>query len=194
MIDTKQFDKIITELKKRDDAREKVIALSRDIIKISKQIIYGIQRETIKDVSGLVKDMKKKVVSLQKMGRSHDTNIDKVAVQEYVEAMCFYSFVVDGEIPNATKLGVDIEDYLLGLCDLTGEFVRKSVQFAIRKKFSEVQKIYDVTESIYGQFLRMNLRNGELRKKSDSIKWNLLKIEQVVYDMSFKSERVLKEE
>ncbi|MBT7927970.1 hypothetical protein HN695_06565, partial [Candidatus Woesearchaeota archaeon] len=32
----------------------------------------------------------------------------------------------------------------------------------------------------------MDLRNGELRKKSDAIKWNLKKIEDILYDISMK--------
>ena len=39
---------------------------------------------------------------------------------------------------------------------------------------------------IYGEFLKLHLRNGELRKKSDAIKWNLKKLEEVMYDISMK--------
>ena len=48
------------------------------------------------------------------------------------------------------------------------------------------EKIKELVHDIYGEFLKLHLRNGELRKKSDAIKWNLKKLEEVMYDISMK--------
>ena len=116
----------------------------------------------------------------------YDANIQKVALQEYVEALCYYEFVRSSKILTRDDLRVDTEDYLMGLCDLTGELTRRMVFKTIEKNFDEVIKIKDLVEEIYGEFLKFDLRNGELRKKSDSIKWNLKKIEDVLYDINMK--------
>ena len=81
---------------------------------------------------------------------------------------------------------VDVEHYLLGLCDLTGELVRKAVNDIIRKKYGNALKIKELVEEIYGEFLKLDLRNNELRVKSDSIKYNLKKLEDIVYDLKIK--------
>jgi hypothetical protein len=47
-------------------------------------------------------------------------------------------------------------------------------------------KVKGVVEEIYGEFLQLNLRGGELRKKSDQIKWNLQKLEDMAYNISKK--------
>ena len=47
----------------------------------------------------------------------------------------------------------------------------------------EVVRIKDCVEEIFGEFLKIDLRNGTLRKKSDSIKWNLKKLEEIMYDI-----------
>ena len=56
----------------------------------------------------------------------------------------------------------------------------KKIRTTSEKDFSEVEKIRELVEEIYGEFLKLDLRNGELRKKSDAIKWNLRKLEDLV--------------
>jgi len=72
------------------------------------------------------------------------------------------------------------------LCDLTGELVRRVVASAIKKDFRSVIQIKELVGELYNEFLSFNLRNSELRKKSDSIKWNLQKIEDIVYDLKIR--------
>jgi predicted translin family RNA/ssDNA-binding protein len=66
---------------------------------------------------------------------------------------------------------------------LTGELGRRSVLEAIAKNKDEVQTIRELVDEIYGVFARLDLRNGEIRKKGDAIKWNLNKIEEVLHDL-----------
>jgi predicted translin family RNA/ssDNA-binding protein len=54
----------------------------------------------------------------------------------------------------------------------------------INKNFGEALKIKEVVDEIYGEFLQFDLRNSELRKKSDQIKWSLKKLEEISYDLS----------
>ena len=90
------------------------------------------------------------------------------------------------KIPTSAQLKVDSESYLLGLCDLTGELVRKAVNEVIKKDYEAAVKIKDVVAEIYDEFLKFDLRNGELRKKSDQIKWNLKKLEDIVFEVKLK--------
>jgi translin len=151
--------------------------LSREIIKESKIIIYGLQRND--------KVNTKKLIELyKKLNGESNTGIEETAVQEYVEAMCFYSFVTHKKILTRKELGVETEAYLLGLCDLTGELVRKAVKDVIDGKYDSAEEITKLVEEIYGEFLKFDLRNGNLRQKSDSIKWNLQKLEQLLLDIN----------
>lgn len=184
MLNKNEFSKIREEMHKIDVKREEVIQTSRDIINISKQLIYAVQRNEIKDAESAVKSIKNMVKKLKKINISADTSINSVAFQEYVEAIAFYEFAKNKKIPTRQSLGVSAEDYLSGLCDLTGELVRKAIYDVIHKKFDEASRIKELVHDIYGEFLKLHLRNGELRKKSDSIKWNLKKLEEVMYDIT----------
>ncbi len=187
MLDKKSFEAIRAELGSLEAQREEMIAASRDVITLSKRIIYAVQRDELAAAAKLVKEIGQKIKPLQNISVPLDTNMPTVALQEYVEARCLYEFVKQGTLPPPSALGVGNEEYLLGLCDLTGELGRKAVYYAIHKKFDSVRKIKELVEEIYGEFLQLNLRNGELRKKSDAIKWNLLKIEQMMYDITMKA-------
>lgn len=178
-LDKKNFESMRVELKHFEEGREKTIQLSREIITTSKQIIYSVHRGEIKETESLIKTIKTKIKNLDQT-KSFDEGLSKVALQEYAEAITYYEFIKNSKIPTAKDLCIDIESYLLGLCDLTGELGRKAVDCAINKKFKDVEKIREFVDEIYGEFLKFDLRNGELRKKSDSIKWNLKKLEDLV--------------
>ena len=186
MLNKKECEKIRKEISAFDMKREHVIQLSREIINLSKRIIYALHRSDVKAASLLVKDIENKKKSLLKVNIKSDTNINQVALQEYAEALCYYHFVKNKKIPTGTSLKINNESYLLGLCDLTGELVRKAVNDVIKGNFGQASKIKDLVDEIYNEFLKFNLRNSELRKKSDQIKWNLKKLEDVVYELKLK--------
>lgn len=181
MLDKKEFAKIRAELKSNEKRREGAISLSREAIRMSKLIIYAIHRGDLpkaESLMGKIKAMVKKLPSSE-----CGTGMRNVALQEYVEAAALFSFAKLGKVPSASALGVDTESYLLGLCDLSGEVVRMAVNSSINGKYDDVFKIKELVEEIYGEFLQFDLRGGELRKKSDQIKWALQKIEDIVFDI-----------
>ena len=188
MINKQEFKDIGKELKKFEEERELLIQKSREIITLSKQIIYSIHREDYKKADTLSKLIKVKVKSLP--SNSYDINMDVVAKQEYVEAIAFLEFINSNKIPTRKELNVEIEPYLSGLCDLTGELVRKAVNSAIKKDVKEVMKIREFIDEFYGEMLMFDFRNGDMRKKFDSIKWNLKKVEDIILEVKISNGRL----
>jgi translin len=184
MIDKKDFAKIRKELARYEKKREALIRESRDIIKLSKQIIYALHRDDLKNAESGAKKIRQKVKKLP--SEDYSTGMKRVALQEYVEAMALLGFAKSGKVAKRAVLGAGNEEYLSGLADLTGELVRMAVNKAIAKKYNDVLKIKKLVEEIYGEFLQLDLRNSELRKKSDQIKWNLQKLGDIAYDISKK--------
>jgi len=186
MLNKQEFAKIRQEIENFDKKREELIQLSRNIINLSKRVIYSLHRNDLKDASSYVKQINDKKSLLDKKNINLDTSMNKVAYQEYVEALTFYHFIKSKKIPSKSSLKVTTEDYLMGLCDLTGELGRKAVNEVIRKNFKKAFEIKDLVEEIYGEFLKFNLRNSDLRRKSDSIKWNLQKLEDLIMELKIK--------
>jgi len=169
-----------------DKKREELIQLSRNIINLSKRVIYSLHRDDMKSASSYVKQINDKKSLLDRKNTNLDININKVAYQEHVEALAYYHFVKNKKIPSKNSLKVTTEDYLMGLCDLTGELGRKAVNEVIKKNYKKAFEIKELVSEIYGEFLKFNLRNSELRKKSDSIKWNLQKLEDLILELKIK--------
>jgi predicted translin family RNA/ssDNA-binding protein len=190
MMDCKDFERMRKELDSFEADREKLIGVSREILNESKKAIYMVHRGELDKAEAALKSIEKKNSSIKPLLKCNP-KLDflgaySAAIQEYVEARCYLGFVSSKRIPSCAGLKVQVEDYLCGLCDLTGELARRAVNSVISKDFSEVYRIREVVEEINGLFLELNLRNGELRKKSDAIKWNLKKIEDIVYDIKSK--------
>mgnify|MGYP001562341937 CR=1 FL=1 len=192
MINKNEFVGIRKDLKDFEEKREETIRKSRDIIMLSKQIIYSTQRNELKKAEELCEEIRKLVKELP--SGNYDTDMETVAVQEYVEAVCFYEFVKNKKLLTRKELGVITGDYLLGLCDLTGELVRQAVNAVINKKYDEAIEIKEFVSEIYGEFLQFDLRGGQLRKKADSIKWNLRKLEDLALGISIRSPVELRQE
>ena len=186
MIDKNDFNRIRSNLETYDQKREELIKKARDVLKLSKQLIYSIHRNNLKETDSLVNDLKKEKIILDKIAVSHKNLFNEgsysEAMQEYVEALSYHGIVKNGKIPTCSSLKVSEEDYLMGICDLTGELTRKAVTIA-HKDNKEVEKIKNLVEELYGEFIKFNLRNGNLRKKFDQIKWNLKKLEEIMYDI-----------
>ncbi|MFH1722877.1 MAG: hypothetical protein ABH950_09775 [Candidatus Altiarchaeota archaeon] len=185
MIDEKSFAQIKARLEGFDDKRELVIKRTRDVLKNSKQCIYALNRgEATKAEKNLsqMKKIKKEIDGLiADEPRLRYVGSYKVCCQEYVEAAAYMDFVAGKNTPGFAELGVEVEEYLLGLCDLSGELVRKAVADSIKSDAESVNKVLTYIEGLYGQLLELNPQ-GELRKKIDMVRWNLNKVEDLILD------------
>jgi len=189
MLDEKEFEEIKAQFEAFDEKREAIIKESRDILKKSKQAIYSVHRDDIEKAKRLLSEaesVKRKLekeinsdTSLRTGGFSH-------ALEEYVEAATFLHFLEKGKILTMKSMGVTPEEYLGGLADLTGELCRRAVIMATKNESEAVKLIHEAVEGIYGQFVKFDFRNGDLRRKYDSIKYNLQKVERILYDLGIK--------
>ncbi len=188
MLNSNDFEEMRDEISKFDEQRDSLIKDSRKVVKLSKQIIYGIHRG--ENVDRLVSEIKKELSSLKALTKNHPelyySPTYKMAVQEFVEALAYYHFVKDNKIPTHRELDVDSEGYLLGICDLTGELVRKAIDSVIKGNAEDALKIKDLVFDIYGEFLKFDFRNGILRKKFDGIKYDLKKLEELALNLKLK--------
>ena len=181
------FAKLQQEFADYDDEREKLIKKSRDVLKLSKQIIYAVHRDEMSEATVLVKEIEKERKELEKIAKHSKKMVYegsyKIAEQEYVEAVLYYEFVKNGRLVEVEVLA---EHYILGLCDLPGELTRRAVFLAGKGKTADVQNIRDEVDAIYGQLLKFDFRDNEIRRKVDAVKYELRKMEDLVLDLKLK--------
>lgn len=178
------FGPLVNFFKTYDKQREKLIKKSRDVLKSSKRLIYSLHRNDLKLAKKILKQIESEKKDLDKIVRS-DVKLSfegsyKVAISEYVEAVLYYHFVDSG---NLQVLNVHPEYYIFGLCDLTGELVRRAVYLAGKNQVNLVCVIRDLVDNLYGSMLEFDFRESELRRKVDSMKYDLRKLEDLVLDL-----------
>lgn len=177
----KEFERLREEYDKKDEKREELISKSRNVIKLSKKIIYSVHRGELKEAQELVKRIKIDKRKLQKLDQCEP--YIKNAIQEYVEALIFFNYVKLRKLPALKELKVKLDEYLLGLCDFTGELMRYATNMFINRYFDEVMRAKETLDNIYDELGLFDFRNGDIRRKYDSIKYSVKKVDELVIEI-----------
>uniref|UniRef100_A0A4W3JS09 Translin n=1 Tax=Callorhinchus milii TaxID=7868 RepID=A0A4W3JS09_CALMI len=81
---------------------------------------------------------------------------------------------------------LDIEDYLSGLLILASELSRLALNSVTAGDYSRPLRISSFINELDSGFRLLNLKNDSLRKRYDGLKYDVKKIEEVVYDLSIR--------
>ncbi|XP_043360870.1 translin isoform X2 [Dermochelys coriacea] len=81
---------------------------------------------------------------------------------------------------------LDIEDYLSGILTLASELSRLAVNSVTAGDYSRPLRISTFINELDSGFRLLNLKNDSLRKRYDGLKYDVKKIEEVVYDLSIR--------
>ena len=188
-----EFAELERQLKAFDEKREIVIKKSRDVQKAAKQAIYALQRNDLGKANELLTQCEK-ISQPELFNLVHgdpELRYGSFAncLEEYAEAIIFRDFITrkDARTPLSIKkltLPLTPDEYLGGLMDCCGEVQRRAVLSATKGNVTEVERGRDYVDYVMGRVMLFELRNGSLRKKSDSIKWVLKRLEEVLFDIS----------
>ncbi|KIY69127.1 translin [Cylindrobasidium torrendii FP15055 ss-10] len=121
-------------------------------------------------------------------------------LRSFVFVAAFVQFLTDGTLlslaDTTAQLGIKdewkdrfalpVEDYLHGLITLVNELSRLAVNSVTLGNFEEPLKISAFVKDIFSGFTMLNLKNDLLRRRFDSLKYDVKKIEEIVYDVSLR--------
>jgi len=147
-------------LAKKDDAREKVLKISRNIIrKCSLTIIETHRGEFKKAMNNLkiierdIKQMEKNFSSNQEL--EYGGNV-LTAYQEYAEAMLLYYLITKEKLLSIKESKVEPIPYLLGLLDFVGELRRICLVYLIKRDLDKATEVFNLMERIYEDAFSIN--------------------------------------
>ncbi|CAK0735544.1 hypothetical protein CVIRNUC_000598 [Coccomyxa viridis] len=183
-----EFAAIRHDMEHSDAQREIIIKKSRDVQKYSKQAIFAAHRndtarcgKLLLDAAVIAGEILPILTELPNLRYGSFSN----AMEEYAEARCFQTFLGSGRVISPTELeNVERDEYLGGVLDFTGELNRYAVARATKRDVQAVVNCRDLVEGLMGEFLQFDLRNGAIRKKYDSLKYTLRKMENTLYELS----------
>ncbi|KAF4403442.1 hypothetical protein G4B88_008088 [Cannabis sativa] len=87
---------------------------------------------------------------------------------------------------NSSEFGLDVEDYLVGLCFMSNELPRYVVNQVTAGDYDCPRKVLKFLTELHAAFRMLNLRNDFLRKKFDGMKYDLKRVEEVHYDVKIR--------
>ncbi|KAI3447579.1 hypothetical protein Pfo_004244 [Paulownia fortunei] len=84
------------------------------------------------------------------------------------------------------EFGLDIEDYLIGICFMSNDLPRYVVNQVTAGDYDCPRKVLKFLTDLHAAFRMLNLRNDFLRKKFDGMKYDLRRVEEVHYDVKIR--------
>jgi len=188
-----EFSNLVKQYDLDDDLRDKIIILTRNITKFSKQAIYAIHRDELDEAKKLIvqaEDEMKRGSEIINESEIHLMNNFRGGIEEYIEAKAYLLYVTENKIPTRKELmfanKIPYETYMEALSDFTGELAKRSITLATANKIDEVKKIKETIDEVYGFYLEFDFRSSELRRKFEGLKYNLNKVESIIYDLTLK--------
>jgi len=172
------LDFVRKSFEEKDAIREEAIRISRNIIRLSKEIISYIHRDMFKNAEDRISLIEENVLELNKkareLGEIYYSGIVRDSLMEYVEAILFYNIIVKNNV--ILLKNVPTTSYILGLADLTGELRRKILDLLDKGDLEKAEKLYRIIEEIYynlSSFIFPEAIIPGFRKKLDVMKYSL---------------------
>ncbi|MCD6157931.1 MAG: translin family protein [Thermoplasmata archaeon] len=158
----------------KDSVREFAIKKSREIIRLSSEIIQDIHKGALVEskINELFDNVQEFIARLEEHPDMMQMGLVRDTLQEYCEAMIFRELVEKGDVPNPDDLKAPLDSYLLGLCDVVGELRRKVLDSLRKGKTSDAIRFFNYMEEIYSKILRLHYPQGliPLRPKQDAMR------------------------
>lgn len=81
---------------------------------------------------------------------------------------------------------LDIEDYLMGVLQMASELSRFATNSVTMGDYERPLQISRFMADLSAGFRLLNMKNDGLRKRFDGLKYDVKKIEEIVYDISIR--------
>jgi len=160
-----------------NDARERALKGSREIIRGSSRAIRAIHRQEFEDALALLKETRALVDEIKAIlkdspglyyaGYVHDSQ------KEYVEAEAMYAIILDRPLPPPESLGVEPAAFLNGLAE-AGRECRRYVLDRLRAgEFEGADRVLRVMDDIYYELITFDFPDaitGGLRRTTDAFR------------------------
>lgn len=190
MLDLKFWADIFKQQSDFNSGRRAIVGRSSDALHFSKQAIFALHRDNLKEAKEKLASATKLLNELdEKFGKKTYLRSEgswKAGMEEFCEAQLFMNFCEGKKIGEIKNMRVEADEYIGGLCDVCGEIVRKMVGLATEGKIKEVKKANEALQEIIHELMQNNF-SGYLRTKFDQAKRSLQKAEEIVYDISIRN-------
>jgi len=187
-LDADELAAIKERMDKYDEKRENVIKKSRDIQKAAKQAIFSLHRGDNSKADKLMETCEKVAAELAPVLADESSlryGSYSNGMEEYAEARLFSTWLRENSrIAHLDEMPIiKEEEYIGGLCDLTGEVGRVAVIYGAKRDSDSVTKCLGTNLSILNVLQGVHLP-AKLHKKLGPLEQSVSKLEQILYEIS----------
>lgn len=169
--------KAVEKLTVRNQARERALAISREVIRLSANAIRAVHRAEFDEASRLIAQATLRLKESESM-RLENPEIYYAgfladARKEYSEANITLAVISGGQIPNPEDIGVEPPEFLNGMAEVIGELRRYILDSLRRESFDHCNEYMDVMDEIYGILVTVDFPEavtGGLRHSTDQMR------------------------
>ena len=160
---------------KLNDIREQSLAISREIVRECSKSIRNIHRNDVSNAKEHIKNAQNKIEKLKNIC-SEISEISYAgyvldAEREFVEAVLFYTFEVNGYIEPYKKFNVHPSSYIQGIGDTIGEWRRKALDHLRNLDIKKAETYLEIMEEGIGILNELDYPDaltGGLRRYADN--------------------------
>jgi translin len=172
----KHLENIEGRLSDRFEGRERVLLLSREVIRLCGEVVslsHRREKERAVERYGVAQG---KVAELKTILRSFPELLYGdvgTAFQEMAEASVVLALYFDVALAGPEELGIPEIYYVTGIADAVGEMRRTVLEFLRKGKLNEAEQIYDIMEGLYEMLWRLEYPKSlvpGLRQKIDGLR------------------------
>ena len=170
-------DRIRQVFSAKDTAREKVLPLSREVIRHCSSAIRAVHRQEfeqakrlLQSARNLLDEVEQAVVEYKELGY---TGFVRDAQKEFAEGSITLALVTGERPPDPDELGVDAAAYLNGLGEAVGELRRYLLDSMRRGDLSRGEELLSAMDDIYSILVTMDFPDaitGGLRRTTDMVR------------------------
>lgn len=188
MINKAFIKKLKKEHEENNGERRQIISLANVVLHDSKRVIFSLHRGDMEKAEESLREVEKVLSKLEKKfgyARVNQEGAYRAAAEEYAEAKTLWQVINGKKVDKFKGIKLSYETYLGGICDLTGELVRRATNEVARGNLAEASHVKNIINDIMAELVEFNM-TGYLRTKYDQARGNLRKIEQINYDIKIR--------
>ncbi len=178
MPDTSPLDTIIPRIlehfAEKNAAREKALAASRTLIRLSANSIRAVHRGEFGRAAAMLDDARavrdEAVAALRGHADIYHAGFLHDAQKEYAEARTTLALLTGGAIPSPEELGVEYPAYLNGIAEAVGELRRMVLDLLRSGRFEGCEDLLQAMDDIYSVLVTIDFPDamtGGLRRTTD---------------------------
>ena len=164
-------------MEKKNSAREKALALTRELTRHCALSIRACHRGEWENAAGLLAQAGELVRSLKSIVEPYPdlyySGYTQDSIKEFVEATLTYAIIRKETIPTPEEMGVEYETYLRGMGEAMGELRRYVLDLIRRDELERGEELLTVMDEVYALLMTIDYPDaitGGLRRISDIVR------------------------